>query len=389
MLSVLMSVNIGISKRFAGRTLQKKKGIVTMKKRLTTSVLAFAVAAITLTGSLTGCGSSQKKTEEPANATEEAAEKTDPDAAGEEQSSGEDTQPSDHTFRVGFVNIDDGDTNCYPAMMNFKAYVESEEFAKAVGADKVEALTADSALDIEKQTTNVETILTKGVDMMFIIGVDTEGNTTSVETCNKEGIPVFMVGTEASGGEWKFVGFDETELGRYQGEWCVENLPENSNICYVEGTPGREAAVMRKQGFMDAIAERDDLNLLSSQTGEFSTEDSMRVTEDWILKYGDDIDCIVAPDNFSILGVCEALKAAGMTDVITCGVVGNRDDAEQIKQGNESYGVFVYWPMIGNLCGEIAQKVYLGEEVQERTNIELFHMTSENCDELLDEYVPK
>ena len=38
----------------------------------------------------------------------------------------------------------------------------------------------------------------------------------------------------------------------------------------------------------------EDLTLLSSQSGDFSTEESMRVTEDWIQKYGDDIDCIVA-----------------------------------------------------------------------------------------------
>ena len=124
---------------------------------------------------------------------------------------------------------------------------------------------------------------------------------------------------------------------------------------------------MRKQGFMDAIAEREDLTLLSSQSGDFSTEESMRVTEDWIQKYGDDIDCIVAPDNFSILGYVNP-KSSGNDRFITCGVVGNRDDANQIKSGNKLRR-FCYWPMIGTLCGEIAQKVYLGEDIEERTNI--------------------
>ena len=349
-----------------------------MVKRLLTLLMVSAIGI----GTLAGCGNSSGEGSSDAAVTEVAADEEN----SAEANAGTET---DYVYRVGFINIDDGDTNCYPAMMNFKEYVESPEFAEAVGADKVEAFTADSALNIEKQTNNVETLINKGVDMMFIIGVDTAGNTTAVETCNAEGIPVFMVGTEASGGEWKFIGFDETELGQKQGEWCVENLPENANICYLEGTPGREAAVMRKEGFMNAIAEREDLNVLSSQPGNFSTEDSMQVTEDWIQKYGDDIDCIVAPDNFSILGACEALKGAGVTDVITCGVVGNREDANQIKEGNEVYGVFCYWPMIGTLCGEIAEKVYLGEEVEERSTIELFHMTLDNCDELLDEYIPE
>ncbi|MGI6011902.1 MAG: sugar ABC transporter substrate-binding protein [Ruminococcus sp.] len=334
-----------------------------MKRKWITGLLAFMMAVMTATG----CSLRNETTE--SNVTE--------------------NEEKNYVYRVGFVNIDNGDTNCYPAMQNFQKIVESAEFAEAVGAEKVETMTADSALSVDKQSNNVETMLTKGVDMMFIIGVDTAANAAAVQTCNSEGVPVFMVGTEATSGEWKFIGFDESEIGQHQGAWCVENLPENANICYIQGTPGREAAVLREQGFMDAIAERDDLNVLSSQPGNFTTEDSMRVTEDWIQKYGDDIDCIVAPDNFSILGVCEALKAANMTEVITCGVVGNREDAYLINEGSEDYAVFVYWPMIGDLCAEIAQKEYLGEEINERTNIELFDMTADNCNELLDKYIPQ
>ncbi len=350
-----------------------------MKKKLIAVLLTVSMAAAVLSG----CGGSSDSGSGDSSGTDAAAETE--GAKGESGSTS-----GDYVYRVGFVNIDNADQNCYPATMNFKEYVESDEFAKAVGADKVEAMTADSALDIEKQTTNVETMLTKGVDMMFIIGVDTEGNTAAVEQCNAEGIPVFMVGTEASGGEWKFVGFNETELGQKQGEWCVENLPENANICYIEGTPGREAAVLRKQGFMDAIAEREDLNVLSSQTGEFEAETSMKVTEDWLTTYGDDINCIVCPDNFSALGASQAIAAVDKTgSIITCGVVGNREDGKLVQNGQETYGVFCYWPMIGTLCGEIAQQQYLGEEIPERSNIELFDMTKENCDDLLDEYCAK
>lgn len=194
-------------------------------------------------------------------------------SSGGDSGSG-DSGSEDYIYRVGFVNIDNADQNCYPAMQNFVSYVESDEFEKSVG-HPVEVLQADSALDVEKQSTNVETLLTKGIDMLFMIGVDTEGNNAAVEECNAENIPVYMVGTEASSGEWKFVGFDETEFGSIQGDWCVENLDEGENICYLEGTPGREATTKRKEGFEDAIAERDDLKILSSQTGEFDAEEAM------------------------------------------------------------------------------------------------------------------
>lgn len=325
-----------------------------MKKRLLAALLASAMAASML---LTGCSS----TEGGATASDEKV------------------------YRVGFVNIDNADQNCYAATQKFVEAVESEEFAKAVGADKVEALTADSAKDIEKQTTNVETLLTKGVDMMFIIGVDTEGNTTAVNACNAEGVPVFMVGTEASGGDWKFIGFNETELGRRQGEWCAANLPENTNICYLEGVPGREAAVMRKEGFEEGISSRSDLTILSSQSGEFETATAMQVTEDWIQAYGEQINCIVSADSMMAIGMVEALKAAGMNDsVTTCGVMHlGEEDGYMIKDGDMSYAVFVSWPSIGTLCADIAQRVYLGETIDDQTYIELADVTADNYDEII------
>ena len=207
-----------------------------MKKKMVKRFLTLALATVMTAGLLSGCSLKPSGGgSDDAAAAEEGGEK-------------------EYVYRVGFVNIDNADNCCYPAMQKFVDYVQSDEFAESVGADKVEALTADSAKDIEKQTTNVETLLSKGVDMMFIIGVDTEGNTTAVQACNNEGVPVFMVGTEASGGEWKFIGFDETELGMRQGEWCAKNLPENANICYLQGTPGREAAVLREEGFMEGIS---------------------------------------------------------------------------------------------------------------------------------------
>ncbi len=354
-----------------------------MKKKLIAAMLTVAMAAAMLSGcGGSGGNSTQSKTQEKPEDTADSGEAG--ETGGNTASEEDITLRDDLVYRVGFANIDDSDNCCYPAALRFKEYVESSEFAESIGVDKVETLLTDSAGDIEKQTTNVETMLTKGVDMMFIIGVDTEGNTTAVEQCNAEGVPVFMVGTEASGGIWKFVGFDETQLGRGQGRWCADNLPENTKICYLEGTPGREAAVLRKEGFLEGISQRDDLEVLSSQTGDFDAETAMQVTEDWIQAYGDEIGCIVAADGKMITGACEAVKAAGLSEQITtCGVVSVDDETYLVEQGDEDYAIFVYWPSIGTLCGEIAQKIYKGEQVDARTNIDLQDMTIDNVKELL------
>ncbi len=329
---------------------------------------------------LAGCGGSDTSGSASSGSSQASSQSS--SAAATTSGDGFDL-PGELVYRVGFVNIDNADPNCYPAAVNFQNYVQSAEFAEAIGADAVEVMIADSALDIEKQATNVETLLTKGVDMMFIIGVDTEGNTTCVENCNAEGVPVFMVGTEATGGSWKFIGFDEVDYGAKQGEWCVENLPENAKICLLEGTAGREASVKRKQGFEEAIAVREDLEILSSQPGDFDSATSMQVTEDWITAYGDEIDCIVGPDNKSAAGAVEALNQNNMLDQVkVVGCVGSLDDTTYINDDSWAAGVLCYWPSIGNLCGEVCKAMYLGETVEDRTNIELYAIDKTNVEEL-------
>jgi ABC-type sugar transport system substrate-binding protein len=301
---------------------------------------------------------------------------------GAQQSGG---RQGELVYRVGFVNINGNDPNTTPAMQNFSRRMNSPEILNKIGVDKVEVLTAESALDSEKQANNVDTMLTRGIDMIFIIGVNTEANTADVEKCNAEGVPVFMVGTEASGGTWKFIGFNELEVGQKQGEWCAANLPQNTNICYLQAMPGRESAVLREEGFRKGIASRSDLKIISAQSGQTDRARAMQITEDWVQAYGDSIGCIVAADNQMILGAIDALKASNMVNQVTAvGVIHDGSwDGDPVRAGEEDYGVYVYWPEIGNLCADVAADVYAGTTIPERSHIQLKDVTPQNYEQII------
>jgi ABC-type sugar transport system substrate-binding protein len=282
-------------------------------------------------------------------------------------------------YRVGFSNINASDENCHVSEAIFVERLKSEEFKKMVGRE-VEVILGDSALNAERQANNVETMLTRGIDLLILIGVDTEANTTVVEMCNKEGVPVWMFATEASGGDYKFIGFDEAELGRKQGEWCVENLKQNAKIFYLQGTPGREAAILRESGFREGIKSRPDLVIASAQNGNFERARAMQITEDWIQAYGESIDCIVSCNNMMIPGVIDALKAAGMNDnVVTGGVIHlGTWDRDPIRDGSQNFAVYVGFETLGEISAEVVEKFYLGEPIGERTLIPLSNATREN-----------
>lgn len=294
--------------------------------------------------------------------------------------SAEPTAISGDTVRLGFVNLSDADDCCYECTNRFRAYCESDEFKDSIGGKEVEVYTADSNNDIAKQADNVETLLNKGVDIMFIIGVDTAGNTSAVNSCNEAGVPVYMVGTEADGGDWKFIGFDEFDIGYEQGKYLTKNAEEGAKVCYIQGAAGREATLDQEEGFDQALEEsgRTDIEILSRQDGKWTATDAMRVTEDWIQAYPE-IDYIVSMDGKMASGVVEALKGANMQDEVEIyGVYSMGEwNSDLIKDGYMTFAVYKDWPSIGDLCGEVAAKTINGEEVEDKTIFEMDNITTD------------
>ena len=336
--------------------------------------MVLLVVVVMVCAAFIGCSPTQDATStDESDAGGQTAEDT---AADQEEES---TQ--DYAFKVGFVNLTDNDANVNLCKDTFVAAVTSDEFKERVGFDQnVEAIALDSQLDIATQTSHVENLIAEGVDMIFMIGVDQEGSSVSVEACNKAGIPIFMVATESTSGDWKFIGFNELDYGRYQGRWAAENVEEGAKLFYLHSTPGREAFIQREEGFFEGIADRTDIeHVATGYCPNELVEEAMQVTEDWIQAY-DEIDVIAAQNNMLAKGAIEALKAADLLDdvVVISGIHTGTWDADLVKDGEAEYAVYVGFDVLGNLCADVCARIYLGEEVAEKEYIELYDVTIDN-----------
>lgn len=335
-----------------------------MKKRMIT----FVMAMVMVTCMLGGCSGQSKEAADAPAETE-----------GETSSEGEGKE-----YRIGICNINDSDENCFLACDTMRQVLESEEFRESVGVDSVVVEWANSDGDIDKQTSNVETLLLKDIDALFMIGVSTSGSSTAVKACNEAGVPVFMVATEAEEGDWKFVGFDEEQCGYQQGKYLVENTEGEVNVCYMTGIPGQTMVTQRKDGFMRAIEEagRTDIHILSEQAGNFTVEDAMQVTEDWLQAHGDNIDWIVTQDDKMASGVAEVLKAADKVGEIKIDAwVVNKVYADLVKDGLVEYVIYVDFVTLGETMANVCRDYLNGEEVPERTYMDIYDVTLDNVAE--------
>lgn len=339
-------------------------------KKVLAVILVMAMA-----GGLTACGS---KTSAPAASTASAADTA--SAASTAAAANESTDSAgEFTYKVGVINVSDSDENCYLAFDTFKKVITAPEFTDKVG-NKITVEWTSSDLDVAKQMSNAETLISKGVDCIFMVGCDNDSSASVVEAANKAGIDMFMVASEAVSGSYKFVGFNEYDCGMHQGQFVADNVTEPTNVCVLEGVEGRSATIERGQGINDALAKNEKIKILSQQTGEFTAEKAMQVTEDWIQTYGEDIDWIICEDNKMGQGAIEVLKAANMIDKVKVNswIVGGTWDADLVRDGYVAYAVNVSFKVLGDTMADVLANYYTGGAIEDRTFMELYDVTPEN-----------
>ena len=87
----------------------------------------------------------------------------------------------------------------------------AENACKALGADCIEA---DAVNDTNKELSNVETMLSKGIKCLAFEAASLDASVASIDAANKKGVPVVQFNGKASGGDYvTFVGSAQTDSG--------------------------------------------------------------------------------------------------------------------------------------------------------------------------------
>ncbi len=116
----------------------------------------------------------------------------------------------------------------------------------------------------------------------------------------------------------------------------MDVLPENAKILYFTGEPNDQQYLDRKQGLTDALAARDDIEILDEYNVKNSKDLGMSTAEDCLMSY-DDFDAIVCQNDDAALGVVQALKSADrLEDILVLGVDGSDDALASIEKGELS-----------------------------------------------------
>lgn len=199
--------------------------------------------------------------------------------------------------------------------------------------DDVELIIVDSNDDVQKQLDDIDTLIAQGVDGIIMDGNSYEGCSPAVVACKNAGIPMVQVVTYTENEDYAtFVGTDVKASGIMAGEMVAKLLDGKGRVFMLEGMMGSSGQINRAAGVEEALAKYPDIELVEKQSGEWSKDKAMAITENWLTKY-DDIDCIVAHNDGMGLGAMNACIAAGRKDIKIIGIDGDTEALQGIIDG--------------------------------------------------------
>lgn len=260
--------------------------------------------------------------------------------------------------------------------LNNPFFVDLRDGAQAK-ADELGAtlVVLDSQDDAATEMSNVEDLITQGVDLILINPTDSDAVGSAVAAANEAKIPVITLDRAANSGEVAVhIASDNVAGGEMAGKYILEQLDGKGKVVELEGIPGASAARDRGQGFNKAI-EGSTLEVVARQTANFDRAEGLSVMEN-ILQAQPEINAVFAHNDEMALGALEAIKDSGR-EIMVVGFDATEDAVAAVKAGDMAATVQQLPKEIGASGVDAALKVIAGEKVDSYIPVELALVTKE------------
>lgn len=249
-----------------------------------------------------------------------------------------------------------------------------QAYAKEVG---VELITLDAQDSSETQATQMEDLITRGVDLIILNPVDSDAVGTSVMAANDADIPVITVTRPSNSGKVvQHLDIDNKEAGALIAEQLASDLNNSGKVAVLEGIAGAPSTVDRQKGFVEKLAEiAPDIEVVTSLTANYSREEGATVTED-ILQSNPELNAIYAHNDEMALGAVRSVEAANRADEIKVyGIDAVADAIAALDNGQMAATVQQQPDLQIKTAIDSAMKYLQGETVEELVNIPLKLLT--------------
>ncbi|MBC7875536.1 MAG: sugar ABC transporter substrate-binding protein [Anaerolineales bacterium] len=191
----------------------------------------------------------------------------------------------------------------------------------------------DGKADVAEQTKAINNAVAQGADVIIVNPNDALAIVPAMKAAQEAGVVVgIFMAAAAPGDSTFFVAVDDKQAGGVVVQGILDLFPDGATGVEIGGQAGHPAAIDRHDGFTTALADHPEIKVLDYQNPQqWDAAMAQAIAEDMVTKYGDEIQFVFCHWDNGATGVINALKAAGMEDVLVFGVDGNAVAFEQVQ----------------------------------------------------------
>jgi ABC-type sugar transport system substrate-binding protein len=242
---------------------------------------------------------------------------------------------------------------------------------------------ADAQQKQENQVKAIRSYIAQKVDVIAFSPVVESGWDTVLKEAKAAGIPVILTDRAVKVTDPSlyvtFIGSDFVEEGRKAARWLLERAAKLQgsapnavlNIVELQGTVGSAPAIDRKKGFEEVIKTSPKLQIIRSQSGEFTRAKGKEVMESFLKQRDKKIDVLYAHNDDMAIGAIQAIEEAGLkpgVDIIIISIDGVRGAFEAMKAGKLNVTVECN-PLLGPQLMQLAKDVVAKKPVEKRITV--------------------
>ncbi|MBZ9906647.1 substrate-binding domain-containing protein [Mesorhizobium sp. BR115XR7A] len=224
----------------------------------------------------------------------------------------------------------------------YHAQTAAKEINAAFPGVEVIVKTSPSAAD---QVSAIEDLsASRKISALVILPYSSEELTEPVKAIKEKGTFITVVdrGLTDPTIQGLYVAGDNIAVGRNTAKYMIDKLGGRGDLVVLRGIP-TVIDDERIKGFQDAIAGTG-LKVLDIQYAHWNSDEAFKLMQDYLAKYPH-IDAVWANDDDMLLGVLEAVKQSGRTDIkLALGGNGMKDIVKKVIDGDSMTPVETPYP---------------------------------------------
>jgi ribose transport system substrate-binding protein len=255
-------------------------------------------------------------------------------------------------------------------------FVTMKDAIEATAAELgAETIVLDGANDAAKDVTNMEDLISAGVDIVLYNPVDSVAAAAVVEIAAAAGIPVISIDRSVNGAEViSHIASDNVYGGRIATEYAIELIGGEGFIAEIQGQAGASAANERHQGFEEAVQANGKVTVVSSQIGDWDTTKAMQIMEN-IITASPEVQAVFCANDNMAIGAVQACQQNGRDDIVIVGFDCEVVALQAIAEGAMAATIRQQPALMGETGVRLAVAYLGGETVEANIGVEVALVT--------------